>query len=248
MSATLTAPPAGRDKGSRNKAVVPVAQPPRVSLMPPELGERNRQLGVQRGLRLIMFMVAVLVAAGVAAAWYYSFSTSLALSSENTRTTALQAQRADHKAVQDAMDDVELGAAAIQVGGSTEIDLLDYLAKVQASLPAGVRLDVFKIESASVLSSYPQSTVPLEGPRIATLSFTAVSPGLPEVPVWLDGLTGLPGYVDAVPGSVVRLDDGSYTVEITMHINADAYSNRMQEEAARADQIGKGDDDKETDK
>ena len=105
-------------------------------------------------------------------------------------------------------------------------------------LPEGVRLDVFNIETPSILSAYPQSTVPLEGPRIATLTFTAVSPGLPEIPVWLDGLTDLPGYVDAVPGNVQLADEGGYTVNITMHINADAYSNRMKQEAERAAQIG----------
>jgi len=219
--------------------------------MPPELGERNRQLGVQRGLRLTMFAVAMLVIVGIGATWYYSISASLAAAAETSRTAALQAQKAEYQEVQDAMSDVAIGAAAIQVGGSTEIDLLDYLGKVQASLPEGVRLDVFKIESSSILTAYPQSNVPLEGPRIGTLTFTAVSPGLPEVPAWLDRLTDLPGYVDAVPGSVVRLDDGTYTVDITMHINADAYSNRMKKEAARADQIGKSassSDDEETDK
>lgn len=240
MTATLNAPPRSRDAAAGRKGV-PLGAVPHVSLMPPELGERNKQRGVQRSLRLTMFAVAILVVAGIAAAWYYSFSATLALDAETGRTATLQAQKMDHQEVRSAMDAVALGAAAIQVGGSTEIDLLDYLFKVQGSLPEGVRLDVFNIESATILTPYPQSDVPLEGPRIATLTFTAISPGLPEIPVWLDGLSDLPGFVDAVPGSVVLLDTGGYTVNITMHIDADAYSNRMKEEAARAETIGASD-------
>lgn len=237
MTATLTERTTPR-RGASARVNVPVGAPPRVSLMPPELGERNRQLSVQRSLRAVMVLVLVLVLAAIGGAWYLSISAGLALTAETDRTAALQAEKISHQEIQAAMNEVTLGAAAIQVGGSTEIDLLDYLTKVQASLPEGVRLDIFNIESPSILSAYPQSTIPLEGPRIATLTFTAVSPGLPEIPVWLDGLTDLPGYVDAVPGNVQLSDEGGYTVNITMHINADAYSNRMKQEAERANQIG----------
>lgn len=245
MTATMNPPTA-----TGRKASAPVGLAPRVSLLPPELGERNKQLGVQRGLRLIMFAVAVLVIAAIGGAWYYSFTTGLARDSELSRTDDLQAEKLTYQDVQNTLDDVALGAAGVHVGGSTEIDLLGYLMLVQGSLPEGVRLDTFSIESQSIMSLYAQSNIPLEGPRIGTLKFTAISPGLPQIPVWLDGLSTIPGYVDAVPGSVVLLDEGGYTVDITMHLNAAAYTGRMADEAARADAIGKpaSDDDEETDK
>lgn len=236
MTATIEKTTARR--GSSARPVVPLGIAPRVSLMPPELGQRNRQLGIQRSLRAVMVLVLVLVLAAIGGAWYLALSSTIALGAEINRTATLQTQKQSHQEIREAMNDVALGAAAIQVGGSTEIDLLDYLSKVQASLPEGVRLDVFDIESASIFSLYPQSDIPLEGPRIATLKFTAISPGLPEIPVWLDGLSTLPGYVDAVPGSVDLATEGGYTVNITMHINADAYSDRMSSEAERAKEIG----------
>lgn len=240
MTATATtAPPVGRAPAPRKGSAAPVAAAPRVSLMPPELGMRNKALGVQRGLRLLMFGVAALVVLAIGAAWYYSFSAAVALDIETSRTEDLQAEKLEYAEVQRAIDEVEVGAAALMVGGSTEIDWLDYLAKVQASLPPGVTLDVFKIETAAIGSLYPQSEIPLEGPRIATLEFTAISPGLPEVPVWLDGLETLPGYVDAVPGSVQLLNEGGYTVNITMHVDSGAYSNRIVKIAEKATQIGK---------
>ena len=69
--------------------------------------------------------------------------------------------------------------------------------------------------------------VPLEGGRVGTLAFAATSPTLPSIPTWLNGLRSLPGFVDAVPNSVTRQEDGSYTASITMHINAEAYSGRF---------------------
>jgi hypothetical protein len=62
---------------------------------------------------------------------------------------------------------------------------------------------------------------------VATLSFTAKSPTLPEVPAWLNSLAGLPGYTDASPSSVSLDNKGVYTVIITMHINQAAYTNRF---------------------
>lgn len=236
MTATINEQSTAR-RAPSSKAAVSLGAPPRVSLMPPELGERNRQLGIQRSLRAVMVLVLVLVLAAVGGVWYLSFNSTLALVAENERTLELQVQKQSYREIQEAMTDVSLGAAAIQVGGSTEIDLLDYLSKLQASLPEGVRLDVFKIENSSIMSIYPQSDIPLEGPRIATLTFTAISPGLPEIPVWLDGLRELPGYVDAVPNSVTLEGEG-YTVNITMHIDARAYSYRMQTEAERAEELG----------
>ncbi len=247
MTATMEKTAAKRGGAARPAA--PLGLAPRVSLMPPELGQRNRQLGIQRSLRAVMVLVLVLVLLAVGGAWYLSISSTVALGAEVNRTADLQTQKQSHQEIREAMNDVAIGAAGIQVGGSTEIDLLDYLSKVQGSLPEGVRLDVFDIESASISSLYPQSDVPLEGPRIATLKFTAISPGLPAIPVWLDGLSKLPGYVDAVPGSVDLATDGGYTVNITMHINADAYSNRMKTEAERAGEIGpQGAETEETEK
>jgi hypothetical protein len=71
----------------------------------------------------------------------------------------------------------------------------------------------------------------LQGARIATLQFTAISPNLPEIPDWLNRMMKLPGFVDATPGSITLNDDGTYTASIVLHIDAQAYSNRLTADA-----------------
>jgi hypothetical protein len=101
------------------------------------------------------------------------------------------------------------------------------LTLVQATLPINVTLDTVNIDSATPFAPYTQATAPLQGSRIATLSFTAKSSTLPEVPTWLIALATLPGYADATPGSVTRNATGTYSVNITMHINQAAFTHRF---------------------
>ncbi len=84
------------------------------------------------------------------------------------------------------------------------------------------------VDSASPLALYAQSTAPLQGARVATISFAAKSPTLPEVPAWLNALATLPGFADATPGSVtLDATTNVYTVNITMHVNDAAFDNRF---------------------
>jgi hypothetical protein len=99
---------------------------------------------------------------------------------------------------------------------------------VQATLPASVTITAVDVESSTPMAVYAQPTTPLQGSRVATISFTATSSVLPDVPAWLTSLATLPGYADALPGSV-QLDStsGVYTANITMHVNSDAFSKRF---------------------
>ena len=62
---------------------------------------------------------------------------------------------------------------------------------------------------------------------MSTIAFTATSPTLPDVPRWLDGLAGLPGYVDALPGETTANEDATWTVNITMHVGSEVYTGRF---------------------
>jgi hypothetical protein len=227
MTATTAAPAVSKRDAAAARKSVPLGAAPRVSLLPPELGQRNKALGTQRGLRLLMFAVVVLTVAAIGGAWYLSFTSQLALSGEQKRTQELLLEQQKYADVQYAVNMVDVGEAALRVGGSTEIDWQDYLGRLQASLPAGVALNTFSVDASTVTSQYPQSSIPLQGARIATLQFSATSATLPEIPDWLNRLRDLPGYVDANPGSVALDDSRGYLVSITMHIDAQAYSNRL---------------------
>ena len=199
---------------------------PRVDLLPPEIGERNKAKGVRRGLRAIIFLTVIVVLVAIGGAWYLTTNAVLGLSAEQHRTTTLAQQKNQYADVSTAQRAIELGEAAQRVAGSTEIDWQDYLQHLQASLPAGVTLTAVVTDSETATTAYSQSDVPLEGSRIATLTFTATSSTLPIIPEWLDALRKLPGFVDATPASVA-LDEGGYTVTITMHINDGAFSYRF---------------------
>ena len=198
----------------------------RVDLIPPEIEERNRQLGVRRGLRFLILLAFVIVIAGIGGVWYLATNAQLALVAEQERTDELTGQQLQYVDVREAQRALALGEAALRVGGSTEIDWQNYLQLLQATLPEGVSLQAVRVNSVGPTAAYAQSDVPLEGARIATLSFTAKSTTLPMIPDWLNRLRDLPGFVDATPGSV-NLEGGTYTASITMHINSDAYSHRL---------------------
>ena len=204
------------------------AASPRVDLLPPEIGQRIRQAAARSGMRLIMFFALVLVLAGIAGAWYLSTVAQLALTEASDRTL-IDGQQAQYADVRDAQRAIAVGEAARLVAVSTEIDWSDYLEKLAKSLPAGVTIEEVVIDSETATMPYPQSDVPLEGARIATLSFTARSATLPMIPDWLVRLRQLPGFVDALPGSV-NIAGGGYTASITMHINEEAFSLRFQDE------------------
>lgn len=199
---------------------------PRVDLLPPEIRVQRNAAAIRRRLGYGVVLLIVLVVGGSGAAGLEAIQAQASLATEQALTTSLLVQQRQYIQVRSVQDEVSLIQAAQQVGTSTEIDWKKYLSEVQATLPANVTLDTVTIDSASPLTEYAQATAPLQGARVATLSFTAKSPTLPEVPAWLNALTTLPGYTDASPGSVT-LASGVYTVDITMHINQAAYTNRF---------------------
>ncbi|MFF9565292.1 hypothetical protein ACF1AJ_18235 [Leifsonia sp. NPDC014704] len=201
---------------------------PRVDLLPDEIRALRRSSATRRALGLGVAAVLVLTIAGVGGSGLLAASASSRLRAAQNATTELLAQQGKYVEVRKVQDEIKTVEAAQKVGASTEIDWRDYLVKVQQTLPATVSLQTITIDSASPLVAYAQATAPLQGARVATLTISAHSPQLPQVPSWLDALRSLPGFVDAVPGSVT-LDEqsGEYTVNITMHIDQDAYSKRF---------------------
>ena len=179
--------------------------------------------------RLVLAVVAVLLltllssgGAGVAA-----LVAQGELTAEQAQTGLLLAEQRKYGEVRQVQDEVALLQAARVIGMGPEIDWKAYLDDVQKTLPGGMTIDTVQIDSSSPQTAYVQSTAPLQGNRVATLSFTAKSPTLPVVPPWLDRLQTLRGFADALPGSVVKSADGGYQINITMHINEAAFSKRF---------------------
>jgi hypothetical protein len=201
---------------------------PRVDLMPIEVRKERNAKVVRRRLGLGVVGVLAFVLVGSAAAMALSLQAQTRLLGEQARTAGLLSEQAKYIEVRKVQDQVTLVQAAQQVGVSTEIDWKKYLESVQATLPTGVTIDSVTVDSASPLAIYVQPTAPLQGARVATVSFTATSAVLPDVPTWLKSLAELPGYADALPSSA-NLDTATktYKVNITMHVNDAAFSKRF---------------------
>jgi hypothetical protein len=205
-----------------------IAGEARADLLPPELRQQRHAVRIRHRLWASTAGLVVLMLLGTGIAAFQAFQGRLGLAAEQQRTVVLLAQQTKYIKVRVVQDEIGFLQAARQVGTSTEIDWQAYLNKVQATLPANVALTSVTIEAGSPLATFAQAAVPLQGSRIATLSFVATSQTLPEVPAWLDSLTTLPGYTDASPGNVARdAVTGTYTVNITMHISEAAFSNRF---------------------
>jgi hypothetical protein len=200
---------------------------PRVSLLPAEVNDVAKARSVRRRLGVGVVFVFLVVLVGVGGAYYLSMNAAAELANARSNQAALLAQESQFADLKAAKSGIAVIEAGQYVGASTEIDWKPYLETLQATLPSGVVITSVAIDSASPFIDYAQSSSPLEGSRVATLLFTATSPGLPSIPSWLNGLGTLKGFADAVPGSVNVQADGSYVVNITMHINSDAFALRF---------------------
>ena len=220
-----------RTRSSAQTKSGPLGGEPRVSLLPPEVNDFHKSRAVRR--RLIGGVVSVLLVGVVAVggSYFLAFLAQSSLEAARLESQTLLAQEAEFADLRQLQSGIALIEAGRMVGASTEIDWKSYLDDLQKTLPPGVRLDTIAIDSASPFVDYAQSSVPLQGSRVATLSFAAMSPTIPSIPVWLDGLAELTGFVDAVPGNVTILPDGTYRVNMTRHINEEAFSLRFAEES-----------------
>jgi hypothetical protein len=208
---------------------------PRVDLMPPEIRTKRSQLRIRRSLRLALVGVLVIVIAACGGTWALATVAQTTLTAAQAQQQQLVATQAKYSDVTGVKSSIALVQAGQKVGDSTEIDWSSYLSQLQATLPSGVQLQNVTVLEATPFTAFGQATTPLQGSRIATLTFTATSAGIPSIPVWLDGLKTLPGFVDATPGSVAGGgDDGSYTANVEMHINTQAFTNRFDKAAAAA--------------
>jgi hypothetical protein len=213
--------------GTKKKVILIVGGESRVALLPPEVLFARNAKNIHRRLGFMVFLAVILMIGGTALVRAQAIQARANLSLEEANTASLLLQQRKYGQVQKVQNQIANIQAAQQVGTSTEINWEQYLTSVQATLPPNVTLDTVNIDSATPFAPYTQATAPLQGSRIATLSFTARSSTLPEVPAWLNALTTLPGYADASPGSVTRNDTGTYSVNITMHINQAAFTHRF---------------------
>jgi hypothetical protein len=213
-------------RATHEKALV-LGGEPRVNLLPPEVLEQAADRLLRKKLLMATAGTLVLVVLGVGGAALHATNSALQLVTAQADTAALLAEQGEYVAVRQVQSQVETAVAARAVGGWTEIDWKAYLQQVRAALPADVGIEAVTVDSTSPLTAFPQPTAPLQNARVATLTVILASPTLPTVPQWLEQLQGLPGMADAAAGSITAVENGGYTVTVTMHVNSDAFSGRF---------------------
>jgi type II secretory pathway pseudopilin PulG len=225
------APAAPAPKRPSRKTDVIIGAQPRVDLLPPEIKAKRDSAGMRRLLVLVVIAVVLIAIAGSLGARVWSQSAAAEQRAEQDRAATLLTQQRSYNDVVKTQSDIALAQAAQRVGASTEVDWKGYLDQVQATLPANVAIKTIAVDSSSPTAAYAQPTAPLQGARVATITFSATSPDIPRVPEWLTALSKLPGYADANPGSV-SYDEASkiYTASVTMHVNSAVFDQRFTKE------------------
>ncbi|WP_420369022.1 hypothetical protein [Curtobacterium sp. L1-20] len=231
-AAPVSGPQPARSR--RNDRVLVIGGAPRVDLLPPEVHANRRQRAT--GRRAWAGVVVVAVGVGLVAGWATTerMSAEQDLVAAQSETTTLLQQQGQYRDVRTTEAESALLGAAQQVGGSTEVDWSATLQAVRAKLPAGVQITGVTVDSASATEAYAQSDDPLQGQRIATLTFDAKSAALPSIPDWLAAVGTVPGFVDANANSVALADDGSgYAVNMTIHLDEKAFDGKYADDAKK---------------
>lgn len=204
----------------------------RIELLPPEVAARAKARSTRRALVGVVVIAGLVTAGGYGYASVVAASSAASLAAAQEQTSALIAEQAKYAEVGQVEGELAAARAARVVGTATEIDWSAYIAAIQGTLPAGMTIESITTEGGTPTTSYAQASVPLQGPRVATVTFTAASPTVPDVSAWLDALRTVPGFVDAMPSTIVS-EENAYSVGVTLHLNSDAYANRFASETAQ---------------
>lgn len=207
-----------------------------IDLLPPEVAAGVKAKSTRRRLAGLVLLCVVLVAGGYSYSSLVAQQSELALTDARMQAAAVLGQQADYIEVLGVQGELDTVTAAQAIGTSTEVDWQTYMDAVTATLPEGVLLTGFSMESATPLLDFTPATAPLQGERVANLSFTVIAPDLPTLQAWLDSLVTLDGFVDASLGSaVLQVEEGVIEASVIMHIDADAFSYRFIDPAVVAE-------------
>jgi hypothetical protein len=193
-----------------------------VSLLPRELLLTDRRRVVRRRLIAGVVVTAVVVAAGVAGSAVLAAGAAGELAVQTTQQAALAQQLQKYGAVQQLDSALALDKAAIRVGSSTAIDWDPQIDRIKGSIPSGFSISAIATDSATPIADYAQGSTPLDRPRVGSVTITAKTRSIADLPQWISAVTALPEVADASP-SVSAGDGGKYTVVLAVHLTDKAY-------------------------
>jgi hypothetical protein len=203
---------------------------PRASLLPPEIKMEAGLRAQRRLLATIFIAVLVVVGAAYALASFVAQSAQDALDAANARTSAIVGEQSEYIEVRQLSNQVVAAEEARLAATATEVDWANYLPLVRQTIPAGSSITSLNVVSASPAVPLAAPSSPLETTRMVEIAIAVSMPTLPDISQWLDTVSTLPGYVDAVPGGIAS-SEGAFTVTLTVHVDESAKYNRFAPES-----------------
>jgi hypothetical protein len=204
---------------------------PRVHLLPPQVLARKKGRALRRRLGVGLIAVIILVVLGIGLASLSLASSQSALLTAQQESSSILQEQAKYGDVLK----VKADAATIQSGQkqatAQEILWQPFISSFEATLPADASITTLSASIDSPFAVAPPVTVPLEGPRVATVTAT-LAMDQSDIAGWLDTLPALKGFVDVTPNSVTLVPDAdNYAVSITLHLSKDALADRFTKDA-----------------
>lgn len=214
----------GRSAGRSNRSTGAA----RVNLLPPEIEGAKRASRARAGIVGLAIAAVFVVVAATGVSVFLAAAAQARLLAAQSETIQILQEQNEFIEVRTLAQQVETIKAAQLTGTLTEIEMQALIRAVDATLPAGVLVSSFAIDSGSPIEEFPLPSSPLERPRVATLIMTATIPTIDAVQQWVVGLETLKGFADVFVSNVARNEDtGSYEAIVTVNLNSELYRGRF---------------------
>ena len=200
---------------------------PRIDFLPLEIKQRKANRRSRRSLVVLVVVVIGVCVAGYVGAAGLAATSQAELDAARARTAKLLADQGQFSEAQSVNSDRDSAQAAAKVGSGNEILWKGYLAAIIKALPADSDITQLEIDSLSAEELAPVSTVPLEKPRVTTITFDVATSSMSRASQLVDVLTDLPGYADATITDLVKVENEPLTATVVLHLNAEAFERRL---------------------
>jgi len=176
--------------------------------------------------------LAILAVVGVVAATALTLIVAASVQSQllaaQEETIQILQEQSEFIEVRTVSQEIETLKSAQITGTLTEIDMPELIRAIDATLPAGVLVSTYAIDSGSPIEEFPLPANPLEQPRIATLILTATVPNLDAIQQWVVSLKALTGFADVFVSSLtLNQEISTYEAIVTLNLNSELYRDRF---------------------
>lgn len=206
--------------------VVTVGGEPRIDFLPPEIQQKKQSRRAIRGLVLLVGLVLAVCVAAYAGATTFAIASQVTLAAEQDRTQALLREQQQFSEALFVSGSLQATKDALKVASATEVKWVPYFGFIAASLPADSVVTELSVDQQTATEAAPSVSEGIESPRTGTITVKGTFASLSGIAEWLESVTTLPGFAGYTV-SQSQLEDGRYSFQLSIHINADATERRF---------------------